>query len=117
MSGNYNKQLKRYSQKLRREMTPQERHLWYDFLRNLPICVKRQQIIGDYIVDFYCAERKTIIEIDGSQHYEEQKMKSDKTRDDYLRARGFMVLRYADNEINCYFDRVCNDILVKLELI
>ena len=72
-------------------MTPQERHLWYDFLRNLPICVKRQQIIGDYIVDFYCAERKTIIEIDGSQHYEEQKMKSDKTRDDYLRARGFMV--------------------------
>ena len=57
---------------LRKEMTPQERHLWYDFLRSYPVKFYKQRIIGPYIVDFYCASAKLVVEINGSQHYDEQ---------------------------------------------
>ena len=91
-------------------MTPEERHLWYDFLKPLPITVNRQKVIGRFIVDFYCAAAKLVIEIDGSQHYEEQGMETDKIRDAYLRSKGLTVLRYSNYEINNYFDGVCEDI-------
>ena len=71
MNSNANLHLKTNAQKLRKNMTRQERHLWYDFLKKLPITVNCQKVIGKYIVDFYCAGAKTVIELDGSQHYEE----------------------------------------------
>ena len=61
----------KYAQKLRREMTKEERHLWYDFLKTLPETVNRQKVIGPCIVDFYCASAGLVIELDGSQHFEE----------------------------------------------
>ena len=66
MNGNKNTKLTPYAQKLRKNMTKEERHIWYDFLRQLPIVINRQKVIGKYIVDFYCASMKTVIEIDGS---------------------------------------------------
>ena len=64
----YNKMLKPNAHKLRSEMTPEESHLWYDFLKKLPIPVYRQRMIGNYITDFYAASAKLVIEIDGAQH-------------------------------------------------
>ena len=98
------------SQQLRKNMTPEERHLWYDFLKNLPITVNRQRKIGPYIVDFYIAEFKIVIELDGSQHYEPQNKQKDKDRDLYLSKSEITVLRYPNSEINQNFDGVCKDI-------
>ena len=67
-----NSELTPNAQKLRKNMTEQERKLWYDFLRTLPCRFRRQRVIGRYIVDFYCSEKNLAIEIDGSQHYEEE---------------------------------------------
>ena len=69
MNKTNNSRLTGNAQKLRREMTEEERHLWYDFLKELPVTVNRQKVIGRYIVDFYCAEAKLVSEIDGTQHY------------------------------------------------
>ncbi len=106
--------LKPYAQKLRREMTKEERHLWYDFLKGLPVTFNRQKVIGNYIADFYCASSKLIIELDGSQHYEESGVESDKKRDEYLENLGLLVLRYSNEDINHNFDGVCEDILKRL---
>lgn len=68
----YNEKLKSNSQKLRKNMTREERKMWFDFLKKLPVNIYRQKIFGNYIVDFCCTEFKVIIEIDGSQHYTEE---------------------------------------------
>lgn len=95
---------------LRRNMTPQERHLWYDFLRFYPVKIYKQRIIGEYIVDFYCAGAKLVIEIDGSQHYEEQGREKDNVRTAYLESLGLTVVRYSNADINVRFRQVCEDI-------
>ena len=110
-----NPKLKANSQKLRRDMTKEERHLWYDFLRGLPVTVHRQKVIGPYIVDFYCAKAKLVIELDGSQHYEEVGKLADQKRDAFLKGLGLHVLRYSNYEINQSFFSVCQDILNHLE--
>ena len=69
---------------LRREMTKEERHLWYDYLRHHTIKFRRQAVLGRYIVDFYCAKAKLVIELDGSQHYETQNQQADQIRTEYL---------------------------------
>ena len=99
------------AQRLRREMTKEERHLWYDFLKGLPQTIKRQKIIGRYIVDFYCAAAKLVIELDGSQHYEEAGKASDQERDAFFMAQGLTVLRYSNADVNECFPAVCEDIL------
>ena len=109
-----NKKLTANAQKLRREMTKEERHLWYDFLKNLPITVNRQKVIGPYIVDFYCAKSKTVIELDGSQHYEDRGQKSDAERDEYLNSLGITVLRYSNLDVNRNFEGVCRHIALNL---
>jgi very-short-patch-repair endonuclease len=91
-------------------MTKEERHLWYDFLRNLPVPFHRQKVIGSYIVDFYCASANLVIELDGSQHYEEQGIQYDLNRDEFLRRRGLTVKRYSNSDINQRFESVCRDI-------
>jgi len=92
-------------------MTKEERHLWYDFLKSLPCNIHRQKVIGDYIVDFYCASAKIVIELDGSQHYDEKGQKSDQIRDAYLSSLGITVLRYSNHDVNTNFEGVCTDIM------
>lgn len=81
-------------------MTKEEKRLWYDFLKLLPIAVNRQKMLGEFIVDFYCASAKLVIEIDGSQHYDEENTLQDLRRDDYLQSLGLTVLRYTNRDIN-----------------
>ena len=114
MNKTNNPKLKPFAQKLRKEMTKEERHLWYDFLKDLPVTFNRQKVIGHYIADFYCASSKLIIELDGSQHYEDKGKKSDKKRDEYFAALGISVLRYSNEDIKNNFDGVCEDILRRL---
>ena len=97
-------------------MTDEEKHLWYDFLKNLPISFNRQKIIGKYIVDFYCAKSKLVIEIDGSQHYEDEGLEKDKQRDKYLQSLGLTVIRYTNLDINLRFEDVCRDIYKMLKI-
>ena len=101
------KKLKPRSTELRTNATKQENRLWYDFLRKYDIHFYRQRIIGDYIVDFYCPKAKLVIEVDGSQHFEEDAFEYDKVRTEYLEALGLHVQRFANNEVNENFDGVC----------
>ena len=95
---------------LRRDMTPQERHLWYDFLRDYPVKIYKQRIIGSFIVDFYCAAAKLVIELDGSQHYEEQGLAYDAERTAFLEGLGLKVIRFSNADINSRFKSVCEAI-------
>ena len=101
---------------LRKAMTKEERHLWYDFLRGLPVKVHRQKVIGNYIADFYVASQKIIIELDGSQHFEQYGQIADIARDRYFSELGITVLRYPNSEVNRNFAVVCQDIWIKLGL-
>ena len=107
----YNIGLKDNAQNLRKNMTPEEKHLWYDFLKHLPITVNRQKIIENYIVDFYIHEAGIVIEIDGRQHKAEDARKRDEKRDFDLSELDIKVLRYSNEDINKRFTTVCNDIL------
>ena len=91
-------------------MTPQELRLWYRFLRSYPIKIYKQRIIGDYIVDFYCSSAKLVIEVDGSQHYEEPGVVKDAERTAFLESLGLFVLRFSNRDINCNFPAVCEHI-------
>ena len=109
-----NARLTANAQTLRRNMTKEERHLWYDFLRLLPVRFNRQKVIGKYIVDFYCAEKQLVSEIDGAQHYEEAAHKKDEERDRTLQLLGLTVLRYSNTDINRNFAGVCADIVERI---
>jgi very-short-patch-repair endonuclease len=105
-----NSNLKERAQKLRRGATKEENHLWYDFLRGYPIPFRRQMVIQNYIVDFYCPTLKLVIELDGSQHYEEDTMEYDSQRTAILEALGCRVIRYSNSDIKRNFRGVCEDI-------
>ena len=92
---------------LRKNMTKQERKLWYEFLKGLPVTVKRQELIGRYIADFYIPSAKLAIELDGSQHFEEDAIKKDAERTAFLEDYGLKVIRIPNNEINENFYGVC----------
>ena len=115
MNQTNNRKLTTNSQILRKNMTKEERHLWYDFLKECPATFHRQKVIGRYIVDFYCAKAKLVIEIDGSQHYMEEGKNNDQKRDRYFNSLGLTVVRYSNLEVNQHFDSVCEDILRLLE--
>lgn len=102
-----NEILLKNARELRKNLTRQERRLWYDFLRNYPMKIYKQKPVGPYIVDFCCPEAKLIIELDGGQHYEEAGMAYDRRRDAYLLARGFRITRYSNLEVDRNFDGVC----------
>ena len=95
------------AKQLRKNMTKEEKHLWYDFLRVYPMKFTRQKVIGKYIADFYCAEVNLVIEIDGSQHFCKEGIEKDKIRTEYLKEYGIEVLRIANNEVNYKFEEVC----------
>ena len=91
---------------LRKHMTPEERHLWYDFLRGYPVRILRQRPIGPYIVDFYCAAAKLVIELDGSQHYEPEGQERDAERTAFLEQYGLKVIRISNRDVNRNFNGV-----------
>lgn len=106
------------ARKLRREMTPHERKLWYLFLRKYPVKIYKQRIIDRFVVDFYCASAKLVIEIDGSHHYEEQGKEYDAERSAILESYGLKVIRYANRDIDREFSAVCEqiDLIIKERL-
>ena len=112
----YNKTLVDNARELRKNMTPEEKHLWYDFLKRLPYNVRRQHNIENYIVDFYIAEKKIVIELDGIQHTSYDHQQKDKTRDERLSEWGITVLRYPNESIRREFNWVASDILAHLGL-
>ena len=103
------------AKELRKNMTPQERHLWYDFLRTYPVKFYRQRIIGSFIADFYCASAKLIVEVDGSQHYTKQGLVYDAERSAILSQYHLKVLRFSNREINMQFDSVCKQIHIEVQ--
>ena len=107
MSLPYNGKVLDNAKDLRKEMTRQEKHLWYDFLRSYYVRFQRQKTIGNYVADFYCHSAKLVIEIDGLQHYSFEAYEYEKNRTEYLNSLGIMVLRYKNSEIDGDFRRVC----------
>ena len=114
----HNKSLVGVGRMLRQNMTPEERRLWYDYLREYPIKFNRQKIIGKYIVDFYSAKAKLIIELDGSQHYKDDGVLKDNERTKFLEQYGFTIIRIPNNQIRQNFSGVCEyiDLCVKQSL-
>ena len=97
-------------------MTKEERRLWYDFLKRLPVTVHRQKNIGSYIVDFFIASKNIVIELDGRQHSMEDNREADRRRDDEFFCLGIRVLRYRNSDVSGNFNLVCNDILKQLQI-
>ena len=110
MQSKHNKQLVPLAKRLRKEMTKEERHLWYDFLRDYPVRFSRQKVLGKYIADFYSAEAKLVIELDGSQHYEEENIEKDADRTAFLEGYGLRIIRIPNNEVGRNFRGVCEHI-------
>lgn len=103
---------------LRRNMTRQEKHLWYDFLQHYPVKIYKQRIIDNFIADFYCHKAKLVVEIDGSQHYTEKGMKSDEFCTEILEGYDLKVIRFTNEQIDTNFRGVCEyiDFIVKASL-
>ena len=118
MQSKHNKQLIPFAKQLRKDMTKEERHLWYDFLRTYPVRISRQKVLGEYIADFYSAEAKLVIELDGSQHFEEVNTEKDTERTIFLEGYGLTVIRIPNNEVTRNFGGVCEyiDTVVKQSL-
>jgi len=110
MRPEYNKNLVPRAQEMRREMTPQERHLWYDFLRQHPLRFRRQSVIYHYIADFYCDGAKLVIEVDGSQHARPDAREYDWMRTLTLEGIELAVLRFTNAEVENEFMYVCERI-------
>ena len=107
MQPKYNKDLIPFAKNLRKNMTKEERHLWYDFLRDYPVRFVRHKVLGQYIVDFYCAAAKLVIELDGSQHYEPKEEALDAIRTAFLEGYGLKVIRIPNNAVTENFRGVC----------
>lgn len=107
MDRKHNKSIVPIAKTLRKNMTKEEKHLWYDFLKTYPVRFSRQKVLGKYVADFYSASAKLVIELDGSQHYESVGMKKDKERTRYLEEYGLKIIRIPNNEVNQNFRGIC----------
>ena len=107
-----------YARQLRKNMTPHERRLWFCFLKQYPVRFVRQKVLGSYIVDFYCAEARLAVELDGAQHYEDKAEKQDQLRTAFLQKYGLQVIRISNQAVDRQFFSVCSqiDALVKKKL-
>ena len=110
-----NGNLKENSQNLRKNMTREESKLWYQFLSRYPMRFRRQYIIGNYIVDFYCHEAKLVVELDGSQHYTPEIKEKDEIRTVYLQSQGLDVLRFSNSDVSKRFHGVCEAVDMKVK--
>lgn len=108
MEYKHNKRLVPQARELRKNMTKEEKHLWYDFLRHYPVRFLRQKVLGRFIADFYCAKAKLVIEVDGCQHYQEDYRIRDAERTELLEAYGLIVLRIPNQQVNENFAQVCS---------
>ena len=106
----HNQKLTPFAQHLRKNMTKEEKELWYKYLLNYPLQFRRQVTVGHYILDFYCAATHLAIELDGSQHFSEDGKIHDAARSAYLESIGIKVLRYPNNIVMKNFSGVCVDI-------
>ena len=115
MEGKRNGELVSRARELRRDMTKEERRLWFDYLRTNPVRFSRQKVLGRYIADFYCAQAGLVLELDGSQHYEPEEQEKDAQRTAYLEKYSIHVVRIPNNEVTGNFRGVCEyiDSLVK----
>ena len=111
----YNKENIPLAKTLRKNMTPWERKLWYEFLRNYPVRFQRQKAIGNYIVDFYCAKVGLVIELDGSGHYTPEQAEKDNLRTTDLESMKLTIIRIGNLDIDRNFSGVCEyiDLTVK----
>ena len=103
----YKTKTKQYAKELRQHMTPEERRLWYDFLSQNSCHFRRQQPSGNYIADFYAPSIRLVVEVDGSQHFEETGQRYDAARSEFLRQQGVRVLRFTNEQIQRRFSSVC----------
>ena len=106
----HNQKLTPRAQQLRKNMTKEERKLWYEYLRDYPHQFRRQVAFGNYILDFYCAAAKLAIELDGSQHYEADSLEYDNRRTAFLNSMGIAVLRFANTDVMRNLNGVCQTI-------
>ncbi len=118
MERKHNPKLVPAAKMLRKNMTKEERHLWYDYLRTHPIRFSRQKVLGKYIADFYSAEAQLVIELDGGGHYTEESAQYDAERTAFLQSYGVTVIRIANTEVNCNFRGVCDyiDLIIEQSL-
>ena len=107
MDRKHNSKIVPFAKELRKNMTKEERHLWYDFLRDYPVRFKRQKVLGKYIADFYCAKANIVVELDGSQHYEQEGLMDDEKRTEYLSQFGIKVVRISNLDVLKNFEGVC----------
>ena len=114
MNDMHNQELTPISKTLRKNMTKEEKHLWYDFLKLLPININRQKVFENYIVDFYIPSAKIIVELDGEQHYSEDALIKDAQRDKFFEEKGIKVLRFSNLDINRNFKNVCDEIYLNI---
>jgi len=105
-----NHDLKHRARELRKNATPQEQKLWYQFLRRHAVKFRRQQQIGPYIADFYCPSARLVIELDGSGHYQPEGKEYDRWRDAYIQAQNIRVLRFTNSQVDKEFEAVCETI-------
>jgi very-short-patch-repair endonuclease len=112
----YRRRLKRSAQRLRRDPTPAERKLWFEFLREAPQKFTRQKPLRNYIADFYCASRLLVIELDGDSHFTAQAETYDARRTDALQAQGVRIIRFTNLEVMQDFEGVCQRIQAALAL-
>lgn len=103
----YNKENIPLARELRRNMTPWERKLWYEYLRHYSVRFQRQKAIGNYIADFYCAKARLIVELDGGKHYSEEQTGKDRERTEALERMGLKVLRICNLDVDQNFQGVC----------
>ena len=106
----YNKANIPLAKALRKNMTPWERKLWYEFLRDYPVRFQRQKAIGNYIVDFYCAKVGLVVELDGGGHYTAEQTEKDKLRTNDLQSMKLTVIRICNLDIDRNFRGVCEHI-------
>ena len=102
-----NRKLKSNAQTLRKHLTKEEAHLWYQFLCRHPLRFRKQYVIGNYIVDFYCHQAKLVVELDGSQHFTPEEKHKDNIRTAYLEQQGLKVLRFSNLDVMRRFQGVC----------
>lgn len=103
-----NNELLNIAKILRRNMTRQEKHLWYDFLQNYPIKIYKQRIIDNFIADFYCHQARLVIELDGSQHSTKEGQLRDAARNEILEKYGILIIRFSNQDIDKDFRRICD---------
>lgn len=115
MERKHNKTLTPRAKTLRENMTPQERKLWYEFLRSYPVRILRQKVIHNYIVDFYCSQAKLVIEVDGGQHFQSENITHDEERTKTIEGFGLEVMRLNNHQVDHDFDAVCSEIDFKIQ--